>query len=175
MATLDKTFYGDQVKVGPVRVVRPTIAVQATPDYSDGDTIGGLVTLSDFARRDAGSGLIMRFTLRSKIDITVSSFIHIFDQNPSASTFTDNAALVIHADDAAKILKTITVASTDWADPKGGSPWYTAEVIGPGGILERLGYQLPTGKSLYFVPEADGTINFSATTDWSAIIEQLQD
>lgn len=156
---------------GHTRVVRPVIAVQASPDYSDGDCVGGLITLTDFARVEAGSGLITRLQLRSLIDIDVQTFVHVFDGDPSASTLTDNGALSVHANDRAKLLKTFTVAAADWADPKGGSPWYTAELIDAvAGQLTHLAYELTSGRDLYLVIEADGTINFSSTADLAALI-----
>lgn len=155
---------------GHITVKRPTITVQASPDYSDGDSIGGLITLSNFARMAAGSGSIPRFTLRSAINITVGMFVHIFDANPTASTFTDNSALVIHANDKAKLLKTVAILSTDWVAPKGASPWYSVELIGPKGLIDALDYELASGRDLYFALEADGTINYGATDDMMAIV-----
>lgn len=155
-------------------VIRPAIAVQATPDYSDGDSVGPLVTLNNFARGAGGSGIITRFCLQSAIAIGVQNFVHIFDANPTASTFVDNAAMAIHANDRAKILKTIAIAAADWVAPKGTNPWYTAEIIGQGALVPHLYYDLASGRSLYFAIEADGAINFAATTDLSAIIAAEQ-
>jgi hypothetical protein len=149
---------------------RPAIAVQATPDYSDGDSVGPLVTMTNFARAAGGSGIITRFSLRSLINIGVQNFVHIFDSNPAASTFTDNAALAIHANDRDKILKTIAIAAADWVAPKGASPWYTVELIGVGAAIPYLHYDLSAGRNLYFAIEADGAINFATTADLSAIV-----
>lgn len=152
--------------------IRPTIAVQATPDYSDGDSVGPLLTLTNFARGvSGGSGIITRFQLRSLINITVQTFVHIFDANPSASTFTDNAALSIHASDRSKLLKTFAIAAADWVAPKGASPWYSVELIGPSASMPYLYYDLSSGsREIYCAIEADGTINFSSTGDLAAVI-----
>lgn len=147
------------------RVVRYSLAVAATPDYSDGDAIGNLLTLSDFARVAAGSGLITRLQLRCTMNPGVQSFVHLFDANPSASTVTDNAAVVIHANDRSKILKTIAIPAASWVTPKGASPWYTVELVGPkGGLNDYIAYQLAAGRDLYVAWEADGTINFGTDT-----------
>jgi hypothetical protein len=66
----------------PGLTIRPTVAVQATPDYSDGDSIGPLLTLSNVSRTIGGTGIITRLHLRSAINITVQMFVHIFDSNP---------------------------------------------------------------------------------------------
>jgi hypothetical protein len=156
---------------GTTTVLAPAIAVEATPDYSDGDAVGGKVALSNVARVAAGSGYLTRFQLRSLISITVQTFVHIFSANPAASTFTENGALSIHADDRAKVLKTIAIAAGDWVAPKGGSPWYTVEMIGPkGGLIDFLPYQLASGRDLYFAIEADGTINFASTADLACLV-----
>jgi len=162
---------------GITPITRPTITVQATPDYSDGDSIGPLITLSNFARVAAGSGIITRFAMRTKLSggILVQTFLHIFDSNPSSTTFTDNGALTLNSADYSKILKTIAIASSDWVAPKGVSPWYTCEVIGRSGLVEYLEYSLASGRDLYFAWEADGTINFAATDDVAAVIAQIQD
>jgi hypothetical protein len=151
-------------------VIRPTITVQATPDYADGDAVGGLVTMSNFVGGAGGAGILTRFGLRSLISIGVQTFVHIFDSNPTASTFTDNGALSIHANDRAKLLKTIAVAAADWVAPKGASPWYTVELIGVGALIPHLYFDLASGKSLYFALEADGAINFASTGDLAAIV-----
>lgn len=166
---------------GYTHVVRPSLTVQATPDYSDGDCVGGLFTLEAFARTSpegdgiGGSGILTRFALRSLIDITVGTVVHIFDANPSASTFTDNSAISINSADRSKLLKSITVAADDWLDPQGGSGLYVAELIKPGDPdWPMISYELSGGRDLYFAIEAEGTINFSSTSDLSAIIAAEQ-
>ena len=152
------------------KVAKPAIVVQATPDYADGDAVGGLITLADFARLDGGSGGLTRIGLRSLIagfDVTV----HVFDEDPAASTFTENTALVIHADDQDKILRSFSVAAADWVAPQGSSPWYTAELIEPGIAASFLSYQSADGsRDLFFACEADGAINFGTVADLTAII-----
>lgn len=152
-------------------VVRPAIAVQATPDYADGDCVGGLVTLTDFVGGPAQGGMITRLQLRSLIALGVQTFLHLFDANPSASTFTDNGALSIHANDRAKLLKTIAIASADWVAPKGASPWYTVELVGSGAAIPFLYFDTATGgRELYLAIEADGAINFASSGDLAAVI-----
>ncbi len=153
------------------KVVRPSITVDATPDYSDGDDLLGLITLTDFARADGSSGTIVKFLMRSKISITGPTKVYVFDSNPTASTFTKNSALVIHANDADKILAELVVAQTDWVAPTGtASPWYTVEAINPGAGRTVVTYQCPSGRDLWFAIEVGGTLNFAAATDFNIII-----
>lgn len=147
--------------------VRPAIAVQATPDYSDGDSIGPLVSVSI----PGNGGLVTRLQLRSLISIGVPVFVHLFEGNPTASTFTDNSALSIHANDRAKLLKTIAVAAADWVAPKGASPWYTVELVGLGAAISHIYFDLGnSSRTLYLAFEADGTINFASTADLAAAL-----
>lgn len=148
---------------------QPAITVDATPDYSDGDDIFGKLTLP-VARVAGGSGYLTRLQLRSRINITVGTFLHIFDADPSASTFTKNAAMVLHANDQVKLLRTIAISSADWIAPKGVSPWYTVELIGAGAAIPSLAYDLASGVNLYAAFEGDGTINFGSTDDINMVV-----
>ena len=142
---------------GFTSVVKPVITVD-TSAYADGDDIMGLVSLP-VARTQGGSGFLTRLQLRSRTIITVTTFLHVFDANPSASTFTVNAAMSLHANDYGKLLKTFSILSTDWVAPKGVSPWYTVELIGPVATLLSLAYRLADSASqLYLAYEADGAI-----------------
>lgn len=154
---------------GSTKVIQPAITVEATPDYSDGDDIFGKLSLA-VARNAAGSGYLTRLQLRSRIAIAVPTFLHIFSADPAASTFTKNAAMVLHANDQAKPLKTFAIASGDWVAPKGVSPWYSVELIGFGALAQSLAYQLASGTDLFAALEADGTINFGSADDIGMIV-----
>lgn len=149
--------------------LRPTITVDASPDYSDGDDIFGKLSLP-VARVAGGSGYLTRLSLRSRINITVGTFLHIFDSDPSASTFTKNSAMVLNSADQAKILWTFSVLAADWVAPKGVSPWYTVALVGVGAAIPSLAYQLASGVNLYAAYEADGTINFGSTDDIAMVV-----
>lgn len=139
-------------------VAKPTITVD-TSAYADGDDVMGKLYVP-VARGKGGSGLLTRLQLRSRTNITVQTFLHIFDRDPSGSTFTKNSALAIAAADYEKLLKTFAIASADWVTPKGASPWYTVELLSPSG-LPHLAYDLgPGDASLYLALEADGAITF---------------
>lgn len=146
-----------------------TYAVQATPDYADGDLVGNLAQVTAAGRIAGGNfaGLLGRLALRTKLSggITVGIFVHIFRANPSATTFTDNSALTINSADYLHLVKTYSILSTDWAAPKGASPWYTYECIDPSNGRFVLPYNLSSPGSMYAAVEADGAINFAAVDD----------
>ena len=78
-------------------VVKPEITVD-TSAYADGDDIMGKLSVP-VARSRGGAGFLTRLQLRSRTNITVTTFLHIFDRNPTASTFTKNAATVLNSAD----------------------------------------------------------------------------
>lgn len=144
-------------------VVKPEITVD-TSAYADGDDIMGKLSVP-VARSRGGAGFLTRLQLRSRTNITVTTFLHIFDRNPTASTFTKNAATVLNSADYDKLLKTFSILSTDWVAPKGVSPWYTVELVGPSAGLAVLAYSLASADSeLYMALEADGAITFGGST-----------
>lgn len=86
------------------RVARftPTITGN-TVQYTAGDNVGGLLTLSNFARVAAGSGLITGAVITSDSAQTCFFDILIFNANPSGSTFTNNGAQDVVAADLPSI------------------------------------------------------------------------
>lgn len=140
-------------------VVKPEITVD-TSAYADGDDIMGKLSVP-VARSRGGAGFLTRLLLRSRTSIAVTTFLHVFDRNPATSTFTKNAAMALTTADYEKLLKTFAILSTDWVAPKGVSPWYTVELVGPSAGLSVLAYSLASVDSeLYMAYEADGAITF---------------
>lgn len=95
------------------------IVVTATPTlntsaYSDGDCVGGLMTINDAAFQPAGTGEIRRIRLHERSTQAAALHLYVFSDNPSASTFTNNAAMVVHADDVGKVQCIIAIAAADY-------------------------------------------------------------
>jgi hypothetical protein len=90
----------------------------------------------------------------------------IFNADPSASTFTDNAAVSLNAADVPKIIRRIPIVAGDYAtiDSKA-----FAEVIPNGRVLTPA-----TGTSLYACLVAVGTPTYAATTALTLRIGVLQ-
>jgi hypothetical protein len=74
-------------------VISKTPVVQSTPDYSDGDVIGGKMTLAAVAFA-GNSGAILSAAVYSAADIAAAIPIRVmlFNADPAASTFTENSA-----------------------------------------------------------------------------------
>lgn len=166
-ATGDRVQYTDVIETNEVV---PTITMD-TAAYADGDTMGGKITITDFARRVGGSGNISRLQLRTKLTLASTIFVHIFRENPSASTFTDNAAMVLNSADEAKLIDTITVLAADWGAAEGVNPWRTFECIDPGLGRRMYPYKCAAlSRDIYLAFEADGAVDFVAATDFGVII-----
>lgn len=146
-----------------VRDVTPT--VEATPDYSTGDVMGGLMTISNAARASGGSGIVNSIVLASKVDLTVDVDVVLFDANPSGTTFTENAAVAIATTDAAKVIGIVTLSTRHDL----GTP-----VVASGRGLG-VPFDAADGKDIYAVCIARGTINLGTTSDLTFRFGILQD
>jgi hypothetical protein len=91
--------------------VVPALSLTA---YSSGDNIGGKLTLSNAVRIAAGTGLLQSIQVLDRIGQNPALEIILFDSDPSASTFTDNAAFAVTSPDALKELGRVSVSSSDW-------------------------------------------------------------
>lgn len=139
---------------GNVNVVSVTPVVEATPDYSTGDVMGGKMTFSEAARNSLGTGYITSVVIKSLSDITVPIDVVFFKADPADSTFTENSAIALDSADVADVLGVVQVFQ--WFDL--GTP-----VIG---VAEcRIPYKLPAGSSIYAVMVPRGTINLGSVSD----------
>lgn len=134
-------------------------AIEATPDYSDGDVLGGKQTLAGIVREAGYSARITWASVYSKVDIGTSIPIRlmIFNADPASSTFTENSAPSVHADDIAKLCGIVDLSQRlDLGTP--------VVLFTPAGISVPV--QMPAaGVDAYCVAIAGGTINFGTTSD----------
>lgn len=150
------------------KTISVTPTVEATPDYSAGDVIGGKMTLSNAARDGGDSGAVAWAHVYSLADIGDSIPIRVllFNADPSSSTFTENGALAVHADDLAKIVGVLDL------DQKLdlGTPVMLHTAAGA-----RVPFVLPSGSTLYAVAVAGGTINLASAADLTFVFAIEQD
>lgn len=130
-----------------------TPTVEATPDYSTGDVMGGIIDLNvtDGIGAPLAPGYIVSVAIKSKADITVPVDVIFFSASPAASTTTENGGLSVHADDVAKMVGAVQVAQ--WFDV--GTPVF--------GFAECRIPVKPAGMYAIMVPR--GTINLASTSD----------
>ena len=148
-----------------VRTLTP--AVEATPDYSSDDVMGGLQTIVDAVRNGVQTATLMSFTMSCKADITPAYRVILFKANPSATTFTENSALSLNSADYDKVLAHFDVTSFDDADL--GTPHIMTKAN------LNIPFQLASGTSLYAVLLARGTLNLGSTSDLTLNFGILQD
>lgn len=138
----------------------PTVSTTA---YSTGDVIGTKMSLANMARLAAGPGIVQSIILNSKSSQTGAVDLLLFSADPSASTFTDNAALAINAADEGKLIGVVHL--TDWTNL--GTP-SVAQSHNPG-----IAFKLPSGTSLYGVLVARSTPTLASTSDLKLIVNVI--
>jgi hypothetical protein len=142
---------------GATVVVTPTVS--ASPDYSSGDSIGGLMTVDGIVGANGAGGLLAYITAVSKASVGADIDLIVFNANPSASTFTDNAAVSIDAADLGKIIGKVTLTSAAWVALSGTQ------------VLQAITTAVPingqAAKAIYIAAVARGAINLASTSDLS--------
>ena len=141
---------------GTLFIQSPTVTVTAGA-YHANDNIGGLLTLTNVAE---SPGVGLRLTQISVVDSANQKaqleFL-FFSSNPSASTFTNNDAPVIHANDVSKYLGRVAVMASDYLTV-GAKAVACVSNIG-------LALVANASRNLYCVILTPGTPTYVATTD----------
>lgn len=148
--------------LAPGVVIRPTITISATPDYSIGDVVGGIITLSGVMEASGRQAELQTVVLKENGGQSPALSLIFFRATPAAGTYTDNAQLIWGAGDAGNIVGVVRVLVTDWLIP--GASTNKAMVD-----LSRLGKLMGSATSdLYLLIIADSAYNAAATTDLTA-------
>ncbi|WP_313534387.1 hypothetical protein [Sphingomonas sp.] len=140
---------------GDVLTAPGNTPVVTTTAYASGNVVGSLLTFTNAARAAAGSGLIQAASVLSKSAQTAALDLLIFSANPSASTFTDKAAVTINAADTDKLVGVIHL--TDWSALGTAS---IAQAVAAG-----LPFKLAAGTALYGVLVARAAMTLASTSD----------
>lgn len=147
-------------------IISPTIAVQTTPDYSAGDSVGGKITLGNVQRANKDI-VLQNVIIRDTANIKPTGNILIFSGDPTAATITDNAAFVFSTD-ITKLIARIPVTTADYVTIDSIA---SADIDGKGRVLQNAD---SLSDDLYMVFVADATLNFGATTNLSISFGILQ-
>jgi hypothetical protein len=99
---------------GNVVVITQSPTVSSSPAYSTGDVIGTKLTFAAAVLAAGGSGLVQAVQINCKSAQTGAVDLILFNADPSASTFTDNAALAVNAADFDKVIGVVHIA--DWTN-----------------------------------------------------------
>lgn len=145
----------------PGVVIRPTITISASPDYSAGDSIGGIVTLSSVMYASGRSAKLTSLTLKENGGQAPALTCIFFRATPSDGTYTDNAAIVWGSGDSANMIGAVEVVAGDWYTVASKS---VATLAG----LDQI--HGAAASDLFLIIVADGAYNAGGASDLTAEI-----
>lgn len=152
---------------GHTAAIAPTVTVSTSPAYSAGDCVGGKLTLSSVARVSGGSALLRALYLMDTSNQKAALELLIFNADPTASTFTDNAAISLHASDVAKIIRRISIAAADYVTID--SKAFVDLALSDRPLIPA------SGSDLYAALVTSGTPTYAATTALTLKLGVVQD
>lgn len=152
---------------GNSTVLTPTITVD-TNIYASGDTIGGVLTLSNAVRGHKKTGFLHSILVVDKDAQDSALEILLFKSNPTAATTTDNAAFAFSTDDTELIAK-IPVAAADYVDIDSTG---IADLTNLGRLIQ---CDAASDGSLYAVIVSQGTPTYTAGTSLIVRFGFIQD
>ncbi len=135
------------------------VSVTPTADtsiYASGDVIGGLMTFSNAVGYQSTTGIVTSATVSDKNSTASDLELWVFSSNPSASTFTDQAAFTIADADITKVISVISLGSTSRFDAASNGVKYLGSISCPVST---------TSKTLYAVLVSRGTPTFATSSD----------
>lgn len=132
-----------------------TPAASATPDYSSGDVIGGILTLTQ-AVGHVGTGVLKTLVVRDNANQKQPITFLLFHTLPTG-TYTDNAAFSWGASDFAKCFCRVAIGASDYAT-------IDSKAIGVLEVACNL-YNLEATRNIYAIAVAGGTINLGGADD----------
>ncbi len=140
-------------------VARPTITITATPDYSIGDVVGGIITLSGVMYTSGRMAELRSVMLKDAAGVGPALTLIFFRSAPVGGTYADNGAVAWHADDPAKIVGIVKILAADWYTVG------TDSIVCLGDIGQIHG---SATKDLSLLILADSAYNAAAATDLTA-------
>ena len=102
------------VGAGRTKVVAGSAIVVSTTAYAAGDVVGSRITFAGAARAIDKTGLLQQVSVFCKSPQTASLDLLLFHTDPTASTFTDNAALALAVADFDKLVGVVHLG--DWTN-----------------------------------------------------------
>lgn len=148
--------------------ISPAVTV-STSIYAAGDVVGGKLTLANVVRATGGTAVLQSLFLQDLSNQKPALEILIFNADPAAGTYTDNGAFAVNTTDAAKLIRRIPVATTDWVT----LGTMAIADISPGGKVLKAA----SGTSLYALIIVGGTSTptFATTSALTVRFGVLQD
>jgi hypothetical protein len=138
-------------------IVDATPPVSASPNYTSGDSMGGVIAFANAVEGShmGGGGIIQHVRIVDAAAQALQIDVVFFRADPAASTFTDNALAVINAADAVQIIDFLPMTS-----------WFTHTRSYSSVRNLSVPFVLSPGSStLYCALIARGAHDLAATTD----------
>lgn len=150
--------------------VSPTVTAGA---YTSGQDMGGLLTFTNALRSSSRAGLVTAVNVVDLAAQTADLELVLFNDNPSGSTFTDNATLTIAAADIPKIAAVVSLSTSSrfsWGSLRGVKYLGSLSLPVQGG--QSTGTSSPT---LYGALVSRGTPTQASTSDIKVTVCISQD
>ncbi|OEC87881.1 MULTISPECIES: hypothetical protein [Methanobacterium] len=153
---------------GNTKILRMNPTIQTTL-YTSGTVIGGLITLTEAMRKNAGTGLISNLVGRVASNvITPALEITFFSDNPSSSTVADGQTYILNSEDIDKCVATFNLNPSDYV-LTGGT--YRAKSSDSYQGVESIS----TSQNLYAVIVAKADVTFPSTKALHIKLDELRD
>lgn len=147
-----------------------------TSAYATGELIGtgttGKLTFSGALRGSSGTGYIVGVKVSDKAAQAVDFDLVIFSRNPSATTFTDQAAFDISDTDLTKVVAVINLGSSSRFAFADNSVHYVGGLFLP---VEAIDADGNVATTLYAALVSRGTPTFATGSDVTVTLEISQD
>ncbi len=133
-----------------------TVTTSATPDYSIGDCIGGILTIEDVSIVPGRPVELKSVCVRDKAGQAPQLTIYFFKATPAGGTYDDNAALNLDAGDPANLVGVVQLTTSNYRTVDGVSM----------AALGNIGQLLAVAAgSLFALIAADAAYNAAGTSD----------
>lgn len=158
--TLDSSESSPVFTRGKMRAFRFNPTVTSGTAYAQYDSVGGLLTLNNAVQADGRGTFLHSIYVSSVVSPGVSGLrIIFFDANPTASTFTNDAAIILNFDDQEKIASIVEINAPYQIDSNTFAASHNPNALLPRPILP------VTGTTLYAAIQANAAITFNGAND----------
>jgi hypothetical protein len=146
-----------------IAVITQNPTVSTSPAYSAGDVVGTKLTFTNGVLSAGGKAMLQAVTVNCKSAQTAALDLILFNDDPAASTFTDNAAVAVAAADWDKVFTVVHI--TDWAN------------LGTPSIAQAKNEAFPytsVAKTMYGVLVARAAMTLASTSDIRVAVRTIR-
>lgn len=155
-----------QTSVGATKFVSATPTVD-TNAYATGELIGGKLTFAGAVRGNVGTGYVIGVTIKDLSAQASDLDLVLFSSDPTATTFTDQAAFDIADADVSKVLGVINFGSSARFAFADNGVKHVGSIVIP--------IRAASSSTIYGALVSRGTPTFAAATDVTVTLAVAQD